>query len=259
MPEFRYGWYAAAASIAALVVLTTTLWLGQISDTAGKEIHYITCLTQQAERLQVILPDSSIVWLNANSELSYPEEFTEGREVTLTGEAFFDVRKSTEHQFTVKTKQMQVQVMGTQFMVSDYPDAKTVETVLLSGRVNVRPVDNAGEGVALTPNLQWQLSLDNMQACVNSVDAALYTGWITGKMAFENATLKEVSERLGRWYGIKISVSNDMDAVYRLTFTIRDETWKETQTVIRNIAPELTFAESGDNTEIIHMDKSLTR
>ena len=83
-------------------------------------------------------PDGSIVTLNRNSKLIFPKHFTKNvREVTITGEAFFDVKPNTSKPFIINAGNVQVKVLGTSFNVCAYPGTETVEVVVESGKVQV--------------------------------------------------------------------------------------------------------------------------
>lgn len=102
---------------------------------------------------ELILPDGTHVWINSDSELSFPARFdSTKREVSLSGEAYFSVRKDKKRPFTVKVGQnVEVKVLGTQFNLQAYPDAQTIETTLCEGSVNV---SDGKQKVTLTPSQQ---------------------------------------------------------------------------------------------------------
>ncbi|WP_315816492.1 FecR family protein [Paraflavitalea speifideaquila] len=123
------------------------------------EITYNTINTNKGGRYKIVLADNSIVWLNAVSSLRYPTAFTgDERVVELTGEAYFEVAKSLQHQkagmatkrrpFLVKVNGMQVEVLGTHFNVMSYNEESTIKATLLEGSVRVTPVPVTGGGPA---------------------------------------------------------------------------------------------------------------
>jgi ferric-dicitrate binding protein FerR (iron transport regulator) len=108
------------------------------SSRSGKKVLYNTLSTPRGGKYQVVLPDGSKVWLNAESSLHFPTAFTGNqREVTLTGEAYFEVAKNKEKPFRVKVDGMSINVLGTHFNVNAYSDENTIKTSLLEGSVKI--------------------------------------------------------------------------------------------------------------------------
>ena len=94
--------------------------------------------TERAEYKYILLPDSTQVWLNAGSTLDYPEHFDEAtREVTLVGEAYFDVKHAAEHPFIIHTGQIQTTVLGTAFNINAYTDRSNIQVSVSRGKVKV--------------------------------------------------------------------------------------------------------------------------
>lgn len=153
----------------------------------------------------VELADGTIVRLNCETELRYPVRFVgKGRRVYLDGEAFFEVAKNAEMPFIVETKQMQVEVTGTQFDVKAYAEDETMQATLVEGGVKVCAYGAGSKSVALTPSQQYVLDVQTRQAEVKKVDVQLYTGWVEGMFVFKNQRLEDVMTMLARWYSVDV-------------------------------------------------------
>lgn len=165
---------------------------------------------------ELILPDGTHVWLNSDSELSFPLQFdSTKREVSLSGEAYFDVTKDPQKPFTVKlTGGIEVKVLGTQFNVQAYPDEKTIETTLCEGSVNV---SDGTKETTLTPSLQAVYSKTDKSITTRKVDIRLYTSWKKGLFVFENKPLEEIMTTLSRWYNINVFYTNQTVKTYHFT------------------------------------------
>lgn len=151
----------------------------------------------------VVLPDSSQVWLNAESSLQYPESF-EGmkqREVYLKGEGYFEVTKDAEHPFMVKTDALETQVLGTSFNVKAYSRNDT-QVTLLEG--SVRVTDRNHNELQLRPGEHTDAQM-HKTSVENSTD---YCSWIDGQFYFDNVELVEIMRELGRWYNVDIVFTN---------------------------------------------------
>lgn len=163
---------------------------------------------------RLVLEDGTKVWLNSETELSYPSRFTgDRREVKLAGEAFFEVTPDKEKPFYVKTNGMDVRVLGTSFNVSSYKDSENTSTTLVEGSVAVKTAGGAER--TITPSERLAYNKKSRQLSVEKVDTELYTSWINGVYIFKNAPLEEIVEKLQRWY--------DFSVVYQ------DETLKHTR------------------------------
>jgi len=174
---------------------------------SGQEVEYNVLTTSKQGNIKVVLYDGSLVWLNAGSELRYPNTFVENQRVVyLKGEAYFDVTKDRSHPFVVKTISSEISVLGTSFNVNTYVSERAIRTTLVSGKVRVGD-RLTGKGEVILPGQQvvWK---DGVFA-TKEVDTSIYTAWIDGKFYFEGATLEEITAQLERWYDIDFFFTSD--------------------------------------------------
>ena len=162
---------------------------------------------------EVLLSDGTTVFLNAGSRLIYPEAFTgKTREVFLSGEAFFDVKKDAKHPFIVQLDVFRIKVFGTRFNVSAYPTDKIVETVLAEGNISMIK-NNSGlldKAIALMPNQLASFDRITNETSLKTVNTDNYILWTTGLLKFESADLNRIVQRLERYYNIRIEIK-DLD------------------------------------------------
>ena len=186
---------------------------------SGVEVAYNTLSTAKGQMYQVVLPDQSVVWLNAASSLKYPASFAavKERKVELEGEAYFEISKmAIDHSargmqvripFIVMTKSQRVEVLGTHFNINSYADEPATKTTLLEGSVRVQP--SAGhtspdrEGLVLKPGEQSVLKGRNIQ--MNKVDTESALAWKKGDFIFSpDDDLRSAMRKIARWYDVEI-------------------------------------------------------
>ena len=197
--------------------------------------------TKNGSKSTILLPDGSQVRLNAGSKLTYDKQYGNGiREVTLIGEAYFDVVRNPEKPFVIHTSKIDIKVIGTEFNVKSYPGDKTTEASLIRGSIEVMIRNRPSEKIILKPNekivvlndadsLKKNVSAKNENVKKNSrvqvtdityvpkYDAVLETSWIENKLIFRDESFKELAIRMERWYGVKISFRDK--SVEELRFT----------------------------------------
>lgn len=184
-------------------------------------------LTGDNNKGQYVLPDGSTVWLNANSVLEYPDTFTgKKRMVRLKGEALFEVKKDTSNPFVVQTGGMDIEVLGTCFLVQNYPDKPTVETVLVNGSVKIEG-NYFPESRILVPGQMIAYNKNTAKTDLSMVDTADYTNWIHSKLVFDKTNLAHVIINLEKWYGIRIVASPELVQNTHMSFTVRRESLEE--------------------------------
>ncbi|MDR2039722.1 MAG: FecR domain-containing protein [Bacteroidales bacterium] len=237
-------------SAAACIILLAGLgyYRYQMGKDSTSQLKFIIAETSYEERRQVILPDSSIVWLNAGSRIEYPEEFLTGtRQVRLSGEAYFDVKQNKKQPFTVTTEKLQVHVLGTQFVVSDYSEDTMTETVLVDGKVAVNiNKDSSGRLFELSPDESLTFDETKHSTNIRKINALQHCQWITGRLYFDNVELGDIIKQLERWYGKKVSCPENLGKYYRLTLTISDESWETIIQLMQSAAP-IKFRKTGNN------------
>ena len=165
-----------------------------------------TLQTSRGEQIQIRLPDSTIVFLNAASSLKYPSSFhgLAKRNVELSGEGFFQVHKDKAHPFIVKSRQQEVQVLGTVFNISSYADDAIAKTTLLEGSVRVS--DQNKDSKILKPN-QQAINMGSSIQVVN-VEAQLVVDWKEGFFLFNHESLEHLMKRVSRWYNVEVRYQN---------------------------------------------------
>jgi transmembrane sensor len=190
--------------------------------------------TSRGEQYQVVLPDGSHVWLNAASSLRYPVAFSgKERVVELMGEAYFEVAHNKAMPFKVKTRQQEVEVLGTHFNVSAYNDEKITATTLMEGSVKVTSVADH-KNTIIKPGQQSTIDSQGMQ--VREVDTDEALAWKNGYFLFNNENLGSIMRKISRWYNVEVVYQND--AVKSMVFSGTVSKYKNVSQVIRTL--ELT-------------------
>ncbi|MFA7492602.1 MAG: FecR domain-containing protein [Proteiniphilum sp.] len=163
---------------------------------------YNQLITPYGKRSVITFSDGTKAWVNAGSKLVYPAEFSKGkREIYMDGEIYIEVSEDKKRPFVIKTKQMDIEVLGTKFNVSAYEADKTNSVVLLSGSVSVSP-NASDKHIILKPD-QMYSALEGLYT-VKNVDAGIYILWAQGLYQFESEKLENIITRLERYYGIRI-------------------------------------------------------
>ncbi len=221
--------------------------------------------TRNGSKTSLVLPDGSKVWLNSGSQLRYDKHFgTKLREVSLIGEAYFDVVKNPDLPFVIHTSKMDIRVLGTAFNVKCYPGEKTTETSLLRGSIEVTLKDRQ-EKIRLKPNEKLVISdaaaapEDREQGLQSGARKAardkrplislgnltllpadntiIETAWVQNRLVFSSETFEEVALKMERWYNVRIVFTDEKlkDAV--LTGNFEKETLAEALTALQLVAP----------------------
>jgi ferric-dicitrate binding protein FerR (iron transport regulator) len=193
----------AAASVA---ILLGGYWLYWNSGLVDHTPVYAYAKTAAGEEQTVTLPDGSIVVLNENSTLRYPEEF-EAREVELTGEAFFYVMKRRGQKFVILSEGAQTTVLGTSFNIRAYPDEPEVTVTVKTGKVEVTAVQKENEKVLLIPGKSGRY--DKLLRKVKEAPVSNALAWKEDRLLFDNQPLGQVAEAIERYFGKKVILAND--------------------------------------------------
>lgn len=169
---------------------------------------------------RVVLSDNTVVWLNAGSRLIYPTLFnTKTREVRLFGEAFFEVSKNPEKPFIVKTSDLEIKVLGTQFNVSAYAEDNEIQTVLKEGSIAIRRKGGGffEDDIILKPNQLGSFNKSKSVTKIFDVDADNYTLWTKGLIGFEETDFIRIIKKLERFYNISVYFSDPQKEIMRIS------------------------------------------
>lgn len=197
-------------------------------------------ITAMAEKKTIRLPDSSVIILNAGSELRLDEDFgRHTRHVHLQGEALFDVKPNAEEPFVVKVEGYEVKVLGTVFNVKAYPGEKKSETSLISGKVEIYLPHMASAYKTLHPKEKFVIhkTLRPVAAdalpepsktailplSYNRTNVNLETAWSRNHLVFENETFADIRGRLERWFDVQIVFEDPATAQYSFTANFEKE------------------------------------
>jgi ferric-dicitrate binding protein FerR (iron transport regulator) len=190
-----------------------------------------TISTRYGSKSKLELPDGTEVWLNADSKLTYGKEFgTQSREVSLSGEAFFEVQKDADRPFIIHTGNMDIRVLGTAFNVRSYQNEKTSEATLVRGAIEVVLRDSPDRRIVLKPKdrivvqnspapaTNGQAASDESSGTIYSMSrinarpadsAALENSWKRSGLSFHNETLENAAFRIEHWFNVKVNIRDE--------------------------------------------------
>lgn len=217
--RFRNVFYRIAAVLILPLLIASLYFYIQWRDLAQGETVYAEIQCPPGMRSQFNLPDGTTGWLNGDSYLKYPVQFSKNRSVELSGEAYFDVKEDKHSPFRLSAQGLDVEVLGTRFNVMAYSDCRHVAVTLEEGAVNVSK-SGTSLNENLSPSEQLVFSKKENAASVSSVTAGHFTSWKDGVLEFRNVPLSAVAFRLEKWYNLDIVIQDDQlkDIPYRATF-----------------------------------------
>lgn len=181
-------------------------------DNKSGEVSMNSISTPRGKQHELILPDGSRVWLNALSKIDFPTAFTgKQRNVSISGEAYFDVVRDKSKPFHVNVDGMDIKVTGTKFNINAYKDEATVKSTLFEGGVKVTKEEVT---VDLMPGQQVELNQKTNQfKVVNSADLEATAAWKDGVFYLNNIDVASLMRQAARWYDIEVEYPNGVPSV----------------------------------------------
>ncbi|MCU0394975.1 MAG: FecR family protein [Chitinophagaceae bacterium] len=279
-------WYWAAAAI-LLMVAGFLFWpspesvqgaMVTSSAPAPAQSHQVS--TRPGSRTKVELPDGTQVWLNADSRLTYGNDFgKDTREVTLSGEAYFDVAPNKAVPFYIHTSKIRIKVTGTAFNVRAYPNEPSSETSLVHGKVEVILNGQPDKTYYLKPSeklIVSETSVNQMGATqrlvgdqasrpalqeptiarlvLDEIDQLpVETAWVNNKLAFSDESFREVANKMERWYGVDIAFAHPDLETIRFTGRFEEETLLEALKAMQ-LTARFRFEVNGNQVKISKQD-----
>ena len=201
-------WRYAAVVAIIIAVGCISYWQGEVNvkDTFAD----ISVEAPLGSKTKLYLPDGTLVWLNAGSRMTYSQGFgVDNRKVELEGEGYFEVKRNEKIPFFVKTKDLQLQVLGTKFNFRDYPEDHEVVVSLLEGKVGLNNLLREEKEAVLSPDERAVLNKANGLLTVESVTASNASQWTDGYLFFDEELLPDIAKELERSYNVKIHIATD--------------------------------------------------
>jgi transmembrane sensor len=242
-----------AYALLGLVGLTLVLFIKPFQRKAAPIVENTSEVsTRPGSKSKLVLPDGSSVWLNAGSKLTYNKNFgSTRRNVTLTGEAYFEVVRLPSLPFIIETSTMKIRVVGTSFNVKSYPNERTSETSVIRGSVEVIAIQRPSEKFILKPNEKLVVSNEvtiqpRQKTPLIALSSLTYakkdsilieTAWVENRLAFDDEPFGDLAVKMERWYGVKIVFGNEEIKKEHLSGSFVNETIQQALDALKITVP----------------------
>ena len=228
---FRY------AAILVLLISIPSLLFYISQPNQSNQLIYTTVAAEFGQISKVVLPDSSIVWINSGSTIRYNNQFSAtNRDIDLVGEAFFKVHKNAELPMIVNSSDLKVKVLGTEFSVMAYPEENFIQVVLEKGKVELTSTSHAKFRQEMKPGEMANFNKNKKELTLSNVNTVLYTSWKDGIINIYNLPLSELVIKLEKRYNQKFVVDDQLKNL-PFTFTIKNENLSSILSLIEKITP----------------------
>ena len=235
---FPLKWAAMIALAFIIGGIVSYLVFGK--DFLSGNHSYSEVIAPMGSRTEMNLPDGSKVWLNAGSKLRYSDNFNKSnRDLSLEGEAYFQVEKNKQLPLIVNALGVNVKVVGTTFNIKAYPTENTISTTLVEGKVILESEKyNFGNNIVMLPNQKAVFSKTDRKLVITTIDD-LYSeiSWKDNQLIIKAEELSELAVKLERKYNVKIAFDSENIKLYKFSGTLQDETLQQVLDVIKVSAP----------------------
>lgn len=240
--QWWFIWQKVAA-ILFIPLLIAAVWLTMSrpkTDLIVESPTWQIFSTPPGVKAKFYLPDSTAVWLNSSSSVSFPSYFAGNfRQVNAQGEVFFDVRKNTEQPFVVSMGKIHARVLGTRFNVINYDREDRTEIILQSGKIELctGTCEQPRSLSLLNPGELAHFNKSGNTINILNVETEKYMAWIAGKLIFKDDPMEEVVRKLNRWFNVEIEVADQAILDYVYTATFQDESIDQILELLTLTAP----------------------
>lgn len=219
-------------------------------------------VTRNGSKTNLLLPDGSTVWLNAGSRLTYDSLYgTSLREVTLSGEAYFEVARNPKKPFIIHTGKINIRVLGTVFNVKSYPEENTIETSLIKGSIEVSFPSQPSKKIILKPNQKLiidktetnspakrnpgvpgsepLISIEHLNR-IGTDSSITETGWMENRLYFNDMSFQDLLHNMERKYGVSFKMTDSILDTIHFTGSFQNETVSQALDALRLTAEQST-------------------
>jgi transmembrane sensor len=251
---FQNQWLRVAVILAFAFALPFFLIREELQS-SQKQIKYITKINPAGRKSILKLPDGTMVHLNAESSITYPDTFTDSvRKVLLTGEAYFDVHRNPAQPFIVSASGIDAYALGTAFNIKAYKEDAQVQVVLTEGKVLVtQERENEREEEIMHPGEEIQINKYRNGIQKQQADLRSALAWKNDLLIFNNASSEEVFASLERWYGVEITFTKNINS-FKNTWRFTGEFQNEN---LENVLMGISYVK-GFRYQIDHKSVSIT-
>ena len=244
--------YVAAAAVLILVFIAG-MTLSDRMVSHPKTRSYSKIISPKGNKTQIVLPDSSKVWLNSGAELWYPSDYSaSNREIWMKGECYFQIEKDPDHPLVVHGTKLQVKVFGTSFNLKEDANKDLTDITLVTGKIKVLDLQNetmsdmvSGQELIYSKGIAKVKQAENLEAL---------TSWVNNILIFKNQPFSEVVSYLSGWYGVNIQFDRTLYDHHNYTFKVKTESLREVLELIAIITP-INYTIEGDQITIQYKQK----
>ena len=228
---FRYAAiFLVLIAVPALVYILSSNW-------HTNPLVYTTVAADYGQISKVVLPDSTVIWVNSGSTIKYNNQFSaSNRDIELIGEAFFKVHKNKDLPLVVANEDLRVKVLGTEFSVMAYPEEKNIQVVLEKGKVELSSTSISSLKQEMKPNELASYNKENKKLAIEEVNTDLYTSWKEGTINIYNLPLSELVIKLEKRFNQKFAVDEEIKNI-PYTFTIKNDDLNSILSLMEKITP----------------------
>ena len=241
--SFWFYWQKIAAVLIFPLAIGALLWFyfNSNSTISSNEIVYNEVFAAFGTRSSLRLADSTLVWLNSGSSLTYPNKFnSKNRTVFLKGEAYFEVESDILKPFIVQTPTIEIKATGTKFNVQEYDSNPVTEVTLVSGKVTVNESGNYKNPQLISeldPDQHLTYNRQTKDRKITSGDTYRFVAWKDGKLIFRNEPLDRVLNKISMIFNVDIELQGKELKYYRYHATFQDESLEEILKLLKLSAP----------------------
>lgn len=274
LPKIYWIKRAAIAAVFFGLILVSYFLIRSNQENTGKDMTVNEVVARAGARPYLELPDGTKVWLNSESRLEYKGNFNDSlREVTLEGEAFFDVVKDKSRPFIVHTSDIDIRVLGTAFNVKSYPKESQIEATLIHGLIEVtnkrqpsstkfilhpheKLIFARETKIPVLPATGPQKNITNHNPISYEIlpkhiadSAIVETSWVYNKLIFDGESFREIARKMERWYNVRIRFKSEKIADIPIHVEFKNETIEEALKALQVIEP-FNYTIQGNEIEI---------
>ena len=239
--RFMRNFQKVAAAIFIPLLLGSAVTIAVLNEKIPQPTDsWYTVETLPGQKSILDLPDGTRVWLNSDTRISYPVDFlSDNRNIKLQGEAFFDVAHDKKRPFVVGLDDLRIQVLGTEFNVSNYSDESENRIFLKSGSIELRSTANNSDRLLyrMKPGERASYNMNLGKLTIGSDQNGLCMAWMEGKLVFREASIATVVSKLNRWFNVDIQVVDQEILDYTYTATFKHESLEQILELLKRSAP----------------------